>query len=144
MTFRRLYGAAATGAVLLALAGCGSSGQQPDTNTGNAAADICAGTATTAYPDTVVNPDTLAWLRKGEAVRFGDRQWLISGNPVCGIEVTRVGAFAGTPLYALDSDDPPFSALFFPIGDGQWQSLDPAEPLPADTLPTDSSRSGAG
>jgi len=72
-------------------------------------------------------PDSLAWWREGRPVVHDGRQWQPVGQPVpiAPGALRRVGEFEGMELFAVPEDASRPGTLFFPIGGGLWQLLEP-------------------
>lgn len=97
----------------------------------DASADAEAGALPTPEEAEVrgYDPDSLAWLREGRPVEFQTRAWRPAGQPLPspGSAFQLVGSFEGMALYAAVEDDPPYDVLFFPLGNGLWQPLEPID-----------------
>ncbi|HSH45659.1 MAG TPA: hypothetical protein VK966_07370 [Longimicrobiales bacterium] len=77
---------------------------------------------------TSVDLESQRWFREGRAVEFGNRKWIITGEPLYDPAVTPVGEFEGTQLFAEVGTSAPYSKLFIPLENDQWQMLTPGSP----------------
>lgn len=116
---------AAWGILLVLMAAC--DGQREETADAQAAAEALP-TPEEAEARGYA-PDSLAWLQEGRPVEFQTRAWRPAGQPLPapGSAFQLVGSFEGMALYAAVEDEPPYEVLFFPLGGGLWQPLEPID-----------------
>jgi hypothetical protein len=86
-----------------------------------------------------VEMDTLSWVQEGRPVELQGSHYAPVGPPVHDLlELTHVGEFEGTPLYAERAATGPHQRLFVPVGGGYWQTLEQVERIdPASLDPED-------
>jgi hypothetical protein len=83
-----------------------------------------------------VDLDTVAWFNEGRTVEFNDRTWIVAGEPIFDPDVTYVGEFEGTPLYAEVGVSSPYNGLYIPLENDYWQFLEEGGVPAPDTADT--------
>lgn len=74
-----------------------------------------------------VDLEAQRWFREGGTVEFGNRTWILAGEPIYDPAVEYVGEYEGTPLYADVNTAQPYRELFIPLEHDYWQMLQPTQ-----------------